>query len=167
GTLGIITAAVLKLFPRPRALAVAFIGLKSPHEALALLQLAQARGGSSVTSFELMPRIGLEFVLRHMPGTRDPLAGKHAWYVVLELSSPTPGIEAAVEDILAQALAAGLIEDAALASSVEQGRAFMHLRHALSEVQRHEGGAIKDDVTVPVSLVPQFIDEAIAAAEAL
>jgi D-lactate dehydrogenase (cytochrome) len=167
GTLGVITAAVLKLFPRPRAVAVAFIGLKSPHEALALLQLAQARAGAAVTSFELMPRIGLEFVLRHAPGTRDPLAGPHPWYVVMELSSPTASIDTTAEEILSQALERGLVEDAALAGSVEQGRAFMHLRHALSEVQRHEGGSIKDDVTVPVALVPQFIDEAAAAAQAL
>ncbi|HET9903325.1 MAG TPA: FAD-binding oxidoreductase [Xanthobacteraceae bacterium] len=167
GTLGIITAAVLKLFPRPRAVSVAFIGLKSPHEALALLKLAQQRAGAGVTSFEIMPRIGLEFVLRHAPGTRDPLSKTHPWYVVMELSSSTAGIEQAAEDILSQAYERGLIEDAAVAATVEQGRAFMHLRHALSEVQRHEGGSIKDDVTVPVVLVPQFIDEAIAAAQDL
>jgi FAD/FMN-containing dehydrogenase len=167
GTLGVITAAVLKLFPRPRAVSVAFVGLASPHEALALLQLAQARAGTAVTSFELMPRVGLEFVLRHAPGTRDPLGGSHAWYVVMELSSPTAGVGEAAEVILTQALERGLVADAALAGSIEQGRAFMHLRHALSEVQRHEGGSIKDDVTVPVALVPQFIDEAVAAAEAL
>ncbi|MBX6426662.1 MAG: FAD-binding oxidoreductase [Variibacter sp.] len=167
GTLGVITAAVLKLFPRPRTVSVAFVGLSSPHHALRLLNLAQARAGSAVTSFELMPRIGLEFVLRHMPGTRDPLASPHRWYVVLELSSPTARIDVTAEEILGEALEQGIVEDAALAGSVEQGRAFMHLRHALAEVQRYEGGSIKDDVTVPVSLVPQFIEEATAVAEAL
>ncbi|MBN8919622.1 MAG: FAD-binding oxidoreductase [Rhizobiales bacterium] len=167
GTLGIITAAVLKLFPRPRAVTVAFIGLKSPHEALALLAIAQGRAGPAVTSFELMPRLGLDFVLRHAPGTRDPLAAHHPWYVVMELSSATDTIQEVAEDILAKAMEQGLVEDAALAGSVEQCRAFMHLRHVLAEVQRHEGGSIKDDVTVPVALVPQFIDEATAVVEAM
>ncbi|MBN8955619.1 MAG: FAD-binding oxidoreductase [Rhizobiales bacterium] len=164
GTLGVITAAVLKLFPRPRATAVAFVGLKSPHEALKLLTLARQRAGSGVTTFELMPRIGLEFVLRHMAGTRDPLAAPHAWYVITELSTTDEGVAGALEDILGAAFEQDIIEDAALAGSLEQGKAFMHLRLALSEVQGHEGGSIKDDVSVPVAQVPDFIAEASAVA---
>ncbi|MGE0750438.1 MAG: FAD-binding oxidoreductase [Variibacter sp.] len=160
GTLGVITAAVLKLFPRPRATAVAFIGLKSPHEALTLLNLAQQRAGAGVTTFELIPRIGIDFVLRHMAGTRDPLVAAHPWYVVTELSGADEGIAATLEAILAEAFEQELIEDAALAGSIEQGRAFMHLRYALSEVQGYEGGSIKDDVSVPVAQVPHFIAEA-------
>ncbi len=167
GTLGVITAAVLKLFPRPRATAVAFVGLKSPHEALRLLNMAQQRAGSAVTSFELMPRIGLDFVLRHMPDTRDPLAAKHPWYVVVELSGGDEGIGAVLEEILGSAFEQALVEDAALAGTIEQGKAFMHMRHALSEVQGREGGSIKDDVSVPVAQVPDFIAEASAAATRL
>src|SRR3954453_15565420 len=85
GTLGIITAAVLKLYPRPRAKATAFVGLAGPTEALALLSLAQERAGPSLVTFELLPRIGLDLVLRHAPGARDPLSSPHAWYVLMEL----------------------------------------------------------------------------------
>src|SRR6195256_3362385 len=90
GTLGVITAAVLKLFPRPRARETAFIGVPSPQAALTLLNLTEARAGGTVTGCELMSRLGLDFVLRHAPGTRDPLAGRHEWYVLLELSSQSP-----------------------------------------------------------------------------
>src|SRR5215468_10030490 len=101
GTLGIITAAVLRLFPRPRAIETAFIGVPSPHAALALLNLAEERAGGTVTSFELIPRIALEFAVRHAPMCRDPLAAKHAWYVLLELSSQArDGLPALMEEIL-------------------------------------------------------------------
>src|SRR6476659_2684771 len=102
GTLGIITAAVLRLFPRPRAVETAFIGVPTPHAALALLNLAEERAGGSVTGFELMPRIALEFAVKHAPMCRDPLAGSHAWYVLLELSSQArDGLRVLIEEILA------------------------------------------------------------------
>jgi D-lactate dehydrogenase (cytochrome) len=167
GTLGIITAATLKLFPKPRTVETAFAGLTSPADALKLLTLAQQRAGSGVTTFELMPRIGLDFVLRHMAGTRDPLAGPHDWYVITELSAADESVATMLEDILGAAFEQDVIEDAAIAGSIEQGKAFMHLRLALSEVQGHEGGSIKDDVSVPVAQVPDFIAEASAAATAL
>src|SRR5918999_3522896 len=102
GTLGIITAAVLRLFPRPRSVETGFIGVPSPSEALALLNLAYERAGGSVTSFELIPRIALEFAVKHAPMCRDPLANKHRWYVLMELSSQArEGLRAILEDILA------------------------------------------------------------------
>jgi len=168
GTLGVITAAVLKLFPRPRALETAFVGISSPDAAVALLNLAEERAGGTVTSFELMPRLGIDFVLQHASGTRDPLAGAHPWYVLIELSSPaTSGLHAIMEELLSAALERGVIEDAVLAESLDQAKAFRHLRHMLAEVQSREGGSIKHDVSVPVPRVPEFVAEASRAAERL
>jgi FAD/FMN-containing dehydrogenase len=167
GTLGIITAAVLKLFPRPRARATAFVGLASPQDALSLLTLAQARAGPSLVTFELIPRIGIEFVLRHSPGARDPLCGHHAWYVLMELASQAEhGLQESAEALLADALEQGMAEDAALAASLDQRNVFWRLREHLSEVQKHEGGSIKHDVSVPVAAVPAFVETATAAVEA-
>ena len=163
GTLGIITAAVLRLFPRPRAVETAFIGVPSPHAALALLNLAYERAGSSVTGFELIPRIALEFAVKHAAACRDPLANKHAWYVLLELSSQArEGVRATVEDILATGAEQSLIEDATIAESLEQTKAFWLLRHHIADTQKYEGGSIKQDVSVPVNAVPDFIEEATA-----
>jgi FAD/FMN-containing dehydrogenase len=167
GTLGIITAAVLKLFPRPRARETAFVGLASPTEALSLLTLAQERAGSSLVTFELLPRIGLDFVLRHSPGSRDPLSGPHAWYVLLEFASQAEhGLQETAEAVLSEALERGIAEDAALARSLDQRNAFWRLREHLSEVQKHEGGSIKHDVSVPVAAVPAFMEAAKTAVEA-
>src|SRR5712672_1694601 len=110
GTLGIITAAVLKLFPRPRSVETAFIGMPSPHAALALFNLANERAGDAVTGFELIPRIALEFAVRHAPACRDPLGSPHPWYVLIELSSQArEGLRAAIEEILEAGAAQGLI----------------------------------------------------------
>jgi FAD/FMN-containing dehydrogenase len=166
GTLGIITAATLKLFSRPRAVETAFVGLPSPRAALELLTLAQERAGGNVTSFELIARLPMEFALRHGVGARDPLQSPHVWYVLLELSSQMPGgLRQTMEEILAAGLDAGIVEDAALAESLEQTNSFWHLRMLLSETQRPEGGSIKHDVSVPVATVPQFIAEATKACE--
>ncbi len=169
GTLGVLTAAVLKLFPRPRAVETAFIGLSSPRAALALLQLVQERAGGTVTGFELISRISLEFALRHGHGCRDPLAGAHPWYVLIELSSQATrdALRATIEDVLAAGVERGLVDDAVIAESLEQTKAFWHLRALLSETQKPEGGSIKHDVSVPVASVPDFLDEATAAVEAL
>jgi FAD/FMN-containing dehydrogenase len=115
-----------------------------------------------------MSRFGLEIVLTHGPNTRDPLGGKHAWYVLMELSSvASAGLRGTMEDLLAGAHEDGLIEDAALADSLEQARAFWRLRELLAELQKHEGGSIKHDVSVPVASVPQLLDEGCAAVAAL
>ena len=168
GTLGVITAAVLRLFPRPRAVETAFIGLPSPHAALALLNLAYERAGASVTGFELIPRIALEFAVKHAPACRDPLANKHAWYVLLELSAQArEGMRATIEDILATGAERSLIEDATIAESLEQTKAFWLLRHHIADTQKYEGGSIKQDVSVPVNVVPDFIEEATANVTAM
>jgi FAD/FMN-containing dehydrogenase len=165
GTLGVITAAVVKLYPRPREMQTAFIGLKSPHEALALLNLAQALAGADVKTFELMPRFGLDIVITHAVGARDPLTSKHAWYVLLELGSQTDSGEAALMNILEQGAEQGLIDDAVVAASLDQRKDFWKLRELLSDMQKFEGGSIKHDVSVPVAKVPQFLDEVYPAVE--
>ena len=168
GTLGVITAAVLRLVPRPRAVETAFVGVPSPAAALKLLDIANARAGVGVTSFELMPRQGVEIVLHHAAGCRDPLASPHPWYVLIELSSQAAtGLRELMEGVLAQGLERALVVDATIADSIEQAKAFWRIRELFGEVQRHEGGSIKHDVSVPIAAVPAFIAEADAAVAAV
>ncbi len=168
GTLGIITAAVLRLVPRPRSMETAFAGVPAPEAALELLGLATERTAGGVTSFEIMTRAGIELVLQYGANTRDPLAAPHPWYVLIELASQQrEGLREVMEDILAQGMERGLVRDAAIADSIEQGKAFWRLRELFSEVQRHAGGSIKEDISVPVAAVPAFIREADAAVAAL
>ena len=164
GTLGVITAAVLRLIPRPRSVETAFIGLASPEAALDLFGIASDRTGGNVTSFELMARNGIEAVLKHAAGTRDPLSEQHPWYVLIELSSQArSGLRAALEEILTEGLERGLIADATICDSLDQAKAFWRIRELFGEVQRHEGGSIKHDISVPIAAVPAFIAEASAA----
>ena len=164
GTLGIITAAALKLFARPRARETAFVGLQNPARALALFRSARETFGAAIVSFELIPRVAVEFVLRHAARARDPLEQPHPWYVLVELATQTAGgLAEAATEWLAGAAEAGLIDDAALAASGEQRDAFWRLREEISDVQRLEGGSIKHDVSVPIGAVPDFIAEASAA----
>jgi FAD/FMN-containing dehydrogenase len=158
GTLGIITAASLKLFARPRSTATAFLAVPSPEAALALLLLAKGTGAGQLVTFELMPRIGIDYVLKHAPGTRDPLAETSPWYVLAEFTSPAEtDLNSATEALLGEAFAQGLATDGALAASLDQRLSFWRLREAMSEVQRFEGGSIKHDVSVPVQAVPELL----------
>jgi D-lactate dehydrogenase (cytochrome) len=163
GTLGIITAATLKLFPKPRAVETAFVGLKSPAQALRLLAISQNEAAGSLTSFELLSDIAVEFSVRHGIDIRDPLAEKHPWYVLMELSSPRDDARAALESILARGLEEAIVDDAAIAASLSQRSAFWKLRDEMSAAQKPEGGSIKHDISVPVAAVPAFIAEADAA----
>jgi len=165
GTLGVITAAVLKLFPRPRAVETAFIGLASPRAAIGLLNLVQERTGGAATSFELIKALALEFALRHGHGVRDPLATRHPWYVLLQLSSQSAGLRGVMEEVLAAAVERGLIEDATIAESLDQANAFWRIRELLPEVQKPEGGSIKHDVSVPIALIPEFLEQADTAVQ--
>jgi D-lactate dehydrogenase (cytochrome) len=168
GTLGVITAAVLRLVPQPRAVETAFVAVPSPEAALALLTIAAKRAAGGITSYELMPRLGLELALRYGSGLRDPLAKLHPWYVLVELSSQREqGLREVMEDVLAQGLRHGLVTDAAIAGSLEQTKTFWRIREMLGEAQRHAGGSIKHDVSVPVAAVPAFLAEAHAAAVAI
>jgi D-lactate dehydrogenase (cytochrome) len=163
GTLGIITAAVLKLFPAPRSVETAFVGVPSPHAALELLQIAQERAGTSVTSFELMAGLGVQLAVKHSTQCRDPLSTPHPWYVLMELSSSArEGLRGTIEEILSAGSERSLVRDAAIATSLEQSKSFWLLRLILPDAQRGTGGSIAHDVSVPVASVPDFIEEASA-----
>ncbi len=169
GTLGLITAAVLKLFPRPRSRATAWVAVRDPGAAVALLSRLRGRLGERVTAFELVGRRGLELVLRHIPGAMDPLPQPHGWQVLAEVSDAASdhGLDALLEEALAEAIESGEASDAALAKSEAQAAALWALRENISEAQKIEGFSIKHDVSLPVSRIPEFIrraDEALAAA---
>ncbi|MEJ0018023.1 MAG: FAD-binding oxidoreductase [Acetobacteraceae bacterium] len=169
GTLGIITAAVLKLVPRPREVAVAFCAVASPEAALNLFGRFQSHDPAAISAFELMSGLGTEFVLRHIEGAVLPLAAPAPNYVLVELATPRPdaGLRATLEAVLEGALADGVVTDAAIAESEAQRAAIWRLREEHSEGQKREGASVKNDVSVPVSKVPEFIRRATAACEAL
>jgi len=162
GTLGIITAAVLRLFPKPAERVTCMTGLSAIESAPAFFARVLARAGPMLTAFEIMPRIGVDFVLRHGSGVRDPFPSPYPWYVLFELTSPLEGAELdrRAETLLEEGLAAGEIEGAVIASSLAQAEELWRLRELMSEVQKQEGGSIKHDVAVPVALVPELIARA-------
>jgi FAD/FMN-containing dehydrogenase len=166
GTLGVVTAASLKLQPRLVSRATAFVGLRSPADAIALLARAKTETGGGLEAFELIGRLGLSLVLKNIPDQREPLDGAHAWYVLIEAASGEPGAaEAATERLLAGALEDGLIQDAAIAQNAAQAHAFWALRENQSAGQKAEGAAWKHDVSVPVSRIAALIETAGAALE--
>jgi FAD/FMN-containing dehydrogenase len=161
GTLGVITAATLKLWPAMRSSATALLGLDSPAAALALLARLRAAAGERLSSFELLPRVAIELTTSHIPGVRDPLERSYPWYVLCELTSSA---EEALDELLQRTLAAALeqsiVRDAALASSERVRAEFWRLREQVPEAQRRAGVSLKHDLSVPVAAVPQFIAEA-------
>jgi FAD/FMN-containing dehydrogenase len=168
GTLGVVTAAALKLFPILRSRSVAIVGLATPEAAIDLLARAKAESGGAVEAFELISRRGVELAVRNIPDVRDPLEEPCPWVALIEIASSEGGqAEAAMERLLAAALEDGLIADAALAQSQAQSKAFWRLREEQSAAQKPEGVTWKHDVSVPVSRVPEFLARATARAEAM
>jgi FAD/FMN-containing dehydrogenase len=169
GTLGVITAATLKLQPKPWESATAFAAVRDPAAALELLGRCQRASAQALTSFEIIPRIGIDLSLEHVRGSVDPLEGAHDWYVLVEAKGGLGdgGLKDALEGALMQAYEDGLVLDAAPAQDAGQAQAFWHLREAVVEAQRHAGGSIKHDVAVPVSSVPAFLAEATAKVQEL
>jgi len=168
GTLGVITAAVLKLFPRPRAVETAFAGVADPAAAVALFTHVRAALGDALTACELIPRIAMDFTLRHIPDTRDPLDAPHPQYVLLEASylAGDAGRAGALAEALGAAIEAGIARDATVAASGEQARAIWRLREGMVEAQRPEGRSISHDVSVPLARVADMIEAATAAVNA-
>jgi FAD/FMN-containing dehydrogenase len=161
GTLGVVTAASLRLFPRPQQTVTAFTAVPSPAAALTLLGHMQGRTGGLLSAFELISRPTLELVLAHIPASRDPLAAASPWYVLMEISSGSgASLETVVQSALEAAMAESLVSDAALAQNENQARSFWHLRETISEAEKREGVSIKHDISVPVAAIPAFIEEA-------
>lgn len=165
GTLGVVTAASLRIVPAIGDRAVGWVGVESPQAALRLLRWLEARSGEAIESFEVVPRDTLDLVLRHIPGTRAPLQSSSAWNVLVEHVS-AGGSRAALEELLGGALNEALAQDAVVSASEAQAEAFWHLRDSISEAERASGPAVQHDISVPVDAMPDFMDLAVARVEA-
>ena len=165
GTLGIVTAATLRLFPKPTTRATAYAAVPTLEAVVGLLALARARSGDQLTVFEFLPRFGVDIAVRHVADVRDPLPGGSPWYVLMELTSAAPDsrLDETVASLLELALERGLVTDAAVAASEQHRAAMWRVREGLVEAQRHEGGSVKFDVSVPVTSIPAFVAQAIDA----
>jgi FAD/FMN-containing dehydrogenase len=163
GTLGVITAATLKLWPKLRSSATAFVAIGQPADAIALLDRLRAEAGEYLSSFELLPRVALELAVRHIEGVSDPFSTPHAWYLLCELTSGAvePLLER-LQQTLTSASEHGELRDAALATSERVRAAFWRLRENIPEAQRRAGPSLKHDISVPVAALPAFITEASA-----
>ena len=166
GTLGVVTAVALRLVPAIASRAVAWAGVDSPARALDLLRFLEART-AAVEGFELVPEDSLQLVLRHIPGTRAPLAGAHGWHALVEATTadPSANIAAELERLLGEALQQGLVGDATIAASEAQAEAFWRIRDSISEAERTEGQTLAHDISVPVADMPRFLTEAAAEVE--
>ncbi len=162
GTLGVITAAVLRLFPRPMERVTCMAGLNDLARAPEFLTRVHEAAGPMLTAFEILPRIGIEFAVKHGNDTREPFPAPHAWYLLFDLTSPRVGEEPhrLAETLLQEAIEGGEIADAIVATSLKQAQDLWRLRELMSEAQKPEGGSIKHDVSVPVARVPEFIARA-------
>src|SRR5665213_1421784 len=169
GTLGIVTAAVLKLVPRPRQIEVALCAVASPEAALQLFQICQQHDPAAIQAFEYMSGAGMALVERFIPGAKPPLGAPAAHYVLLELATPRrgSGLRETLEELLAAAMGNGIVADAAIAGSGAQRAAIWKLREEHSEAQKRAGASVKNDVSVPVSRVPELIRRAAEACERL
>jgi FAD/FMN-containing dehydrogenase len=169
GTLGLITAASLKLFPLPADTATALVGIDSPRHALDLLARLRTSAGDQVSSFELMPRIAVQMTVKYVTGVANPLDFDCAWYLLIELGSPNPQqhLTELLTSELQEAAAAGTVKDAMLAASIAQAQAMWKLRESIPEAQRRHGASIKHDVSVPLSAIPTLIEKGTALANGL
>jgi len=168
GTLGIVTACALKLFPRPRQRDTAFLAVPSPQAALDLLALARERSGDMVSRLELMARPVLELVLRQLADKRDPLEAVSPWYVLMELetSSTVIQLRPLLEAVLDDAMARGWVTDGVVAESLDQARALWSLREEIPQATAAEGGGVSNDISIPLSAIPSFIERTTPALEA-
>jgi FAD/FMN-containing dehydrogenase len=163
GTLGVITAATLKLWPKMRSSATAFIAISRPEDAIALLSRLRAAAGENLSSFELIPRIAIDLTTRYIDGVTDPFASPYSWYLLCELTSSAQGmLLELLQQTLSEAYEHGELLDAALATSERVRAAFWRLRETVPEAQRHFGPSLKHDISVPVASLPRFIHEASA-----
>ncbi|MBB35190.1 MAG: hydroxyacid dehydrogenase [Hirschia sp.] len=160
GTLGVVTAATLKLYPQPAVKAVAWLAVESPQAAVELLAMARQETGGAVSSFELMPRIGVDFVMEEFSQMRDPLPDAGAdWYVLMEVSfSRKEGASELMQSMLEQAFERGFASDGVLAQNEAQARDIWHIRESLPLAEKAFGRAVKHDISVPVSSIPAFLE---------